>query len=162
MSKIPRKHTESALTPHMVAKDGITRSGLSLVTCTAILVSLIQSKWEYALHLWPVGDIIIENIHRVTSRFYKIILGRKEEKNCPRCNVLCRILDPADRRETLVRKIISRAKAASVLALGLSTDGETVQTLPYLKYYVLVTLKTTLYQISARNFCSASHKVITR
>ena len=56
---MPEILTLNSQAPDMIAK---VRSDLSLHTCIAIFKSLIQSKWEYALHLCPISEIIIGNI----------------------------------------------------------------------------------------------------
>ncbi len=73
---------------------GVFTNGVHPARSIRLYKSLVQSRWEYGMHLTPWTKKVSEEVKKVENMFFGQILGKVAKRSLERCRTMCRVLHP--------------------------------------------------------------------
>ena len=110
-SKMCKRIQSARAAVHQLRPLGVYARGLSHVKSIRLYKALIQTRWEYAMHLTPWTERSKQAVKEVEKIFMHQIFGPVARGRVERLKLLCRISSPQDRRRILTQKMLRRGIA---------------------------------------------------
>ncbi len=109
-SKLIQRIEKAKPVLYIMKRLGVFRLGSPPEKGIRLYKTLVQSRWEYGLHLTPWNEQISNAVASVESQFFGQILGKIGRSNIHRIRSMCRIQSPEDRRSLLAQCMTKRIK----------------------------------------------------
>ncbi len=87
---------------------GVFTSGVHPARSIRLYKSLVQSRWEYGIHLTPLTKKVLEEVKKVEHMFFGQMLAKVAKRSPARCRTMRRVLHPKIRRDVLARRFVRR------------------------------------------------------